>query len=221
MCAELNKIRNMAKTHEEIRELTARNLKRIREAKGLSQTKLAEMIDAYPSTLSAIEAGRKGLGKDLMSRICQALEVNAIEFTRDVHDLQSVPPPSGEIAVIALCEGGPSGFYEVPYSGGAGFRYIKRPYDVTDPGAYAVEIRGNSMAPRYEEGETVIASPEKEVHGGDYVVVQLLSGEMAIKRIKFHGGMIILSSINPAVDAWVCKPEEILAYHKVVWKKEK
>jgi len=211
---------NMAKTHDEIRHLTAANLKRIREAKGLSQTELARRINSHASTLNAIENEKQGLGKDLLVRICQALSVDAIEFTRNIHDMASIPPPSGEIAVISMCEGGPAGFYEAPYPNGGGFRYIKRPYDVTDPAAYAVEVRGDSMVPRYEPGETVIASPEKEVRSGDYVIVRMVSGEVAIKRIKFRDEIVILSSVNPAVEAWVCNPEEIVSYHKVVWKKE-
>ena len=203
----------------ELNVTLGRNLKRLRAEKGLTQEQLAELAETDKRYISAMENGR-GIGKELLLRLCDALGVSQQEFSRPFHDSHPVPPPSGEIAVISMANGGPSGFYEVPYAGG-GFRYIKRPYDVTDPGAYAVEIRGDSMTPRYEAGEMVIASPEKEVHGGDYVVVQMASGEMAIKKIKFHNGMIILSSVNPTVEAWVCKPEEIIAYHKVVWKKEK
>jgi len=203
-----------------MRKTVGANLARLRKAKNLTLESLAELANTTASCLSSIETGRKGLGPRLTVKLCNALKVDASELTRASQDIHSIPPPSGEIAVISMVNGGPSGFYEVPYAGG-GFRYIKRPYDVTDPGAYAVEIRGDSMTPRYEAGEMVIASPEKEVHSGDYVVVQLANGEMAIKRIKFHNGMIVLSSVNPSVEAWVCKPEEIVSFHKVVWKKEK
>jgi phage repressor protein C with HTH and peptisase S24 domain len=208
-------------TMADINILMGLNLRRLRESHNLTQAQLAELAGTTAGYISQLENGHQGIGKKLLSSLCKAFKVGASEFTRPIGNQTPVPPPSGEIAVISMCNGGPSGFYEVPYATGGGFQYIKRPYDVTDPTAYAVEIRGNSMSPRYEEGEMVIASPEKEVHGGDYVVVQLVSGEMAIKRIKFHKGSIILSSVNPSVEAWVCQPEEILAYHKVVWKKEK
>jgi len=215
------KIGRMAKTYDEIRTLKAANLKRIRLAHKLTQTKLANLISTYPSTLNAIEKGNKGLGNDLLVRICQALQVDASEFTRPIDDLKPIPPPAGQIAVISMANGGPQGFYEDAYPAGHGFSYIERPYDVTDDNAYAVEVRGISMSPRYEDGEIVVASPQREVRNGDYVVVKLATGEVMIKKIKFREGLIILTSVNPTVDAWVCRPEEVLFYHKIVWHKEK
>jgi len=217
----INKVRRMEITQTEMRKTIGTNLARLRKMKNLTLEGLAELASTTASCLSSIENGKKGLGPRLLVKLCNALKVDASEFTRVPHDIRKVLPPSGEIAVISMCEGGNSGFHESPYPNGGGFKYIKRPYDVIDPGAYAVEIRGNSMTPRYEEGEMVIASPEKEVHSGDYVVVQMVNGEIAIKRIKFHNGMVILSSVNPEVEAWICRPDEIVSYHKVVWKKEK
>ena len=211
----------MTYTADKVRVITGQNLRRLRLGRGWTLEKLAEMVDSSPQYISAIEGGKRGLGVNLLTRLCNVFNVEAAEFTMAGDNAKSVPPPSGEIAVISMVNGGPAGFYENPFADGGGFRYIKRPYDVTDPSAYAVEVRGDSMTPRYESGEMVIASPEKEVRNGDYVVVQLANGEMAIKRIKFHNGMVVLSSVNPTVEAWICKPEEILAYHKVVWKKER
>lgn len=204
----------------ELNIIMGANLKRLRAEQGWTQEYLAELVETDKRYISSMENGR-GIGRDMLNRLCRALGVTQQEFKRPISGGHPIPPPAGEIAVISMANGGPSGFYEAPFAKGGGFRYIKRPYDVTDPGAYAVEVRGTSMSPRYEEGETVIASPEKEVHNGDYVVVQMASGEMAIKRIKFHNGMIILSSVNPSVEAWICKPEEIIAYHKIAWKKER
>lgn len=54
------------------------------------------------------------------------------------------------------------------------FDYLARPPSLTeDPEAYAVEIVGESMAPRYEPGERVFVSPKAAVRVGDDVIVQL------------------------------------------------
>jgi SOS-response transcriptional repressor LexA len=54
--------------------------------------------------------------------------------------------------------------------------YVGRPQAVAgDPGAYAVEIVGDSMEPRYEPGERAIVSPRAQVRPGDDVIVQLKS----------------------------------------------
>jgi hypothetical protein len=54
---------------------------------------------------------------------------------------------------------------------------VRRPYDVRDPHAFAVEITGESMAPRYEQGDIVVCSPEKRWKSGDYCVVITADGE--------------------------------------------
>lgn len=54
--------------------------------------------------------------------------------------------------------------------------YVGRPQAVAgDAGAYAVEIVGESMIPRYEPGERTIVSPRSPVRPGDDVIVQLRS----------------------------------------------
>lgn len=63
-----------------IDKLIGQNLKRIRQIEGISQEKLAEMINTPATRLSAYETGREGMGKDIMSRICEALNIKPAEF---------------------------------------------------------------------------------------------------------------------------------------------
>ncbi|KAF0218832.1 MAG: hypothetical protein FD174_2615 [Geobacteraceae bacterium] len=218
---KITKVTRMDVTQDKMRKITGSNLARLRKGKKLTLEQLAEQANTNATYLSAIESGKKGLGPGLLIRLCNALKVDASEFTRPLDDFKPAPPPSGKIAVISMGKGGPEGYYEAPYPVGHGFDYIDRPYDVSDENAYAVKVVGDSMSPRYEEGEIVVASPQKEVHTGDYVVAKLSTGEVMIKKIKFREGLVILSSVNPSVEAWICKPREIVFYHKVVWKKEK
>jgi SOS-response transcriptional repressor LexA len=52
--------------------------------------------------------------------------------------------------------------------------YLARPQSLAeDPEAYAVEIVGDSMAPRFEPGERAFVSPKAAVRPGDDVIVQL------------------------------------------------
>ncbi|WJW80518.1 XRE family transcriptional regulator [Bartonella sp. TP] len=83
-------------------------------------------------------------------------------------------------------------------------------YDVLCPpslsntvGAYAVEIVGDSMSPRYEEGEIAYIDPLHPIRRGDYVVVQLKdNGSDAphafIKRYLFKTEYeLVLEQFNP------------------------
>lgn len=87
--------------------------------------------------------------------------------------------------------------------------YLSRPAGLSDDEAYAVEIVGDSMAPRFEPGERVFVSPKATVRPGDDVIVQLVDpngrGDMAdavtevlIKRfIRRTGAFVELKQFNP------------------------
>lgn len=91
--------------------------------------------------------------------------------------------------------------------------YLTRPSGlVGDKEAYAVEIVGDSMAPRFEPGERVFVSPRANVRPGDDVIVQLVDpnheGDMAgtvvevlIKRfVRRVGDSYELRQFNPPTD---------------------
>lgn len=60
--------------------LIGKNLRRLRLEKNISQESLAQMIGTTASRLSAYESGREGMGKDIMTRVCKALNVKPYEF---------------------------------------------------------------------------------------------------------------------------------------------
>jgi transcriptional regulator with XRE-family HTH domain len=60
--------------------LIGKNLRRLRKLAGISQERLAKLVGTTSTRLSAYENGRDGMGKDIMSRICKALNVEYYEF---------------------------------------------------------------------------------------------------------------------------------------------
>lgn len=63
------------KTKEDVRTVLGRNVKRYRKQKGLSQEKLAEIIDVSVKHLSTIESGSAFLSADLLQCISDSLDV--------------------------------------------------------------------------------------------------------------------------------------------------
>lgn len=103
--------------------------------------------------------------------------------------------------------------------------YIYAPPSVeaaTNP--YAVYVFGDSMSPRYDDGEMVIANPDLPYRKGNYVVVQLLTGEenvfeCYVKRFISFGKDLVLEQLNPpkGSDAMMRFPgERVHAIHKLV-----
>lgn len=85
--------------------------------------------------------------------------------------------------------------------------YIHRPANLARDGeAYALEIVGDSMFPRFKPGERVAVSPRSPVAIGDDVIVQLRGPDGDGERIKLvlikelvrrSGGYIELRQYNP------------------------
>lgn len=78
--------------------LIGKNLKRLRQERGLSQEKLAELIGTPATRLSAYEHGREGMGKNIMARICAVLNVRPYEFFLENNSLA----PATELEKKAL-----------------------------------------------------------------------------------------------------------------------
>lgn len=71
------------------------------------------------------------------------------------------------------------------------------------PDAYAVQISGESMWPRYEDGETVFVNPKRRPVKGDYVIAQIHIDEGSpphayVKRlVRRTDKELVLEQFNP------------------------
>lgn len=71
-------------------------------------------------------------------------------------------------------------------------------------GAYAVLVSGDSMSPRYEDGETCFVDPRRRVKKGDYVIAQIQFDESSpplayVKRfVRRNSVELVLEQFNPA-----------------------
>ena len=126
-----------------------------------------------------------------------------------------------DLPVVGRAGAGRGEFSEDGFPVGEGWRRVSRPYDLKDANAFGVEVRGNSMSPRYEDKEIVVCSPNKEWHSGDYCVVKTTSGEYLIKRVKQENGNLVLISIAHGYDPVIMPLADIAGIYRIVWKKER
>ena len=75
---------NMQWKVNDLDKLIAKNLRRIRNERGLTQEELGELAGGVEGTyLSQVENNLTGLGKDVMLRICNALNIQPYKFYID------------------------------------------------------------------------------------------------------------------------------------------
>ncbi len=187
----------------------------IRMSRGLTQAEVARRLRWSPPNYARIEKGRITPSLKSLEAIAEALEV-------PISDLATESVMSPEVPVVAFASAGPGvEFTDQGYPAGAGMYFLPRPPQFTDPNGFGVEVSGDSMIPKYEDGQVVLVDTRKKPVSGDYAVIGLMNGDKYVKRFREAGGRVILESVNPLYPPVVVEPHEVRFAYKIVWVKEK
>ena len=99
-------------------------------------------------------------------------------------------------------------------------------YDRTEPGPPGIqhekglwfEVQGESMEPRWFDGDLVFVHPDvKPLHGEFAVVAWDDYLEGAVKQVFYNSGKIVLKSLNPKVDPiLISDPEHQISFMAVI-----
>ncbi len=100
---------------------------------------------------------------------------------------------------------------------GVGFDHMAGPTDLTEANAFALEIRGDSMAPVFRDGAIVIVSPNQAANSGDFAVVRTKEGQSYFKMVWIESDQVRLTSINPAEPPMVFGKGDVRWIYPVVW----
>lgn len=167
------------------------------KAAGLTEGRVSQLLDPNQSfgersarnVASELRLGdryfEEGFGADATGEL----------FSSEVGD--AVPLKAiKRIPVIGDVKGGDEGYLEeLQHPVGFGEGYVE--YPTTDPNAYAVRVRGDSMHPRYRAGEFVIVEPNIAAQEGDDVVIVCANGRKMLKQLNWRrDGEVQLLSVN-------------------------
>ena len=87
--------------------------------------------------------------------------------------------------------------------------------DIKDENAFALEVKGNSMAPKIENGDIIVVSPKLESRSGDICVVRV-NDEDTVKRVKIDEQFVQLIPLNPEFEPMIIKKRDIGFMWRVV-----
>ena len=188
---------------------------RVRKSLGLNQAEVARRLEWSPPNYARIEKGRITPSLRSLEAIAGALEVPLSALTGE-------ELAGDEVPVVAFASAGPGvEFTDQGYPAGGGMYFLPRPPQFTDPNGFGVEVAGDSMVPKYEDGQVVMVDTRKRPVSGDYAVVGLMSGDKYVKRYRESGGVVILESVNPLYPPIVVEPSEVRFAYKIVWVRER
>lgn len=76
---------------------------------------------------------------------------------------------------------------------------------------FALQVKGDSMLPRFTDGDVVIVKKQEDIESGDIAIMLVNGDEATIKKVqKFEGGINLIPS-NTAYDVMTFTKEEILS----------
>ncbi len=124
------------------------------------------------------------------------------------------------VPLIGLAQAGAGGFFDdAGFPIGGGWDEIAFP-GIEDEHAYALEVSGESMAPLYRDGDTIVVSPaaSASLRRGDRVVVKTADGEVMAKELKRRTAkQVELRSFNPDHPDRVLDVNDIAWMARIVW----
>jgi SOS-response transcriptional repressor LexA len=118
--------------------------------------------------------------------------------------------------------GYPRDFTDMNYPRGIADDYVGCP-DVQDRDAFAARVHGDSMTPKYREGDIVIFSPQAAAKNGDDCFIRFSDGHTTFKRVFFEsaddgGSVIRLQPRNEKYRPQVVPSDQINGLYKAMYK---
>jgi repressor LexA len=204
--------------------------RRIREArlsKGLDQAKLAAKIDIATRTVQRWENAEQVPDSNYLMRIARATGVTAHwlltgegdMFARTSIESKIVPLPTNrykrvELVTVPLLSSVPGGAPNLFFHPDYVEKYITVD-NVNDANAFALVVKGNSMAPRIEDSDVIVVSPKQEAKSGDICVVRV-NDEDTVKRVRMEADYVQLIPLNPEYEPMVVRKKDVTFVWKVV-----
>jgi phage repressor protein C with HTH and peptisase S24 domain len=120
-----------------------------------------------------------------------------------------------------VAAGYPTDFNDLDYPVGIADDYVRCP-DLHDPNAFAVRVVGDSMEPRFHEGDIVIFSPALDVRNGDDCFVRFtMPHETTFKRVFFEHDKVRLQPRNERYSPTMIEGNRVDGIYRAVVRYER
>ncbi len=202
-------------------------LREARENKEMDQATLAGKAGVVTRTLQRWEKGEQVPDGVAITRLAKATGVQASWLLTGEGDIYALPPRPENMYLLPGSSRRKTRLVDLPLISAVPAGKVATLFhpeytddyvtvdDIKDPEAFALRVKGNSMATRIEDGDVVVVSPQQEARSGDVCVVRV-NGEDTLKKVKFEGNYLHLIPFNPEFDAVVVKRREVNFVWKVV-----
>lgn len=196
-----------------------------RQQRGMDQRTLAAKVDVATRTIQRWESSEQVPDSNYLMRLAKATGVNphwlltgmgTMVEQKDSNVLTVSTARYRKVSLISipLLSSVPGGAPSLMFHPDHVEKYITVD-DINDPNAFALQVRGNSMAPKIEDGDIIVVSPKHEARSGDICVVRV-NDEDTVKRIKLEDQFVHLIPLNPEFEPVAVRRRDVSTIWKVV-----
>lgn len=184
----------------------ARKLTLLLENHGMQQTKLAEIMHVDRTLISKYCTAKRLPSLKQVEKIGDIFGVST-DYLLSIEDKTIIKPKEKEIPVLGEVRAGqPTLIMEENIIG-----YEKVDENLSSKGdLFALKVKGDSMSPRFQEGDTVIVKRQPYAETGEVAVVLINGDEATIKVFKRNPNCIILQPLNSKYDNLVFTNDDII-----------
>ena len=189
----------------------------LRKERGLSQERLAELLNCTKQTISNYECNKRRPDYEMLEAIADVLNVPMAFFISKEEQREEldkiygiIPPKKRKGRIIPVLGTIPAGvpleaiedvldYEELPESMFSGGREY-----------FALKIKGDSMMPRYEDGDVVILRQQDSCESGQDCAVLVNGNDATFKRVRMNEKTLTLQPLNPAYEPMVYTTKEVV-----------
>lgn len=167
--------------------MSRNNLTKWRTDAGMTRKDLTEKLDISLASLSRIESGKQQPREDLIELILNIFQKKRAEFYADGSNVSPVSEGIVKVPVIDYSQA-------VLFAGGKApdllgdqlQKFILTNGDHSGM-AFALKIKGDSMLPKFEEGDMILVDPAVTPGPGDYVIARKKGGDVTFRKYRAAG----------------------------------
>ena len=180
------------------------NIKRLRAESGLTQDRLGELVGVTGKAVCSWELGLKTPRMPVIERLADLFGVSKTEIIEDAKSTPVSPitrvPILGRVAAGSGCLAGDNldGYENVPT-------------DIlsTEEEYILLNVKGDSMSPKIEEGDRLLIQLQPSVDSGSYAVVLIDDEDGVVKKVCYSKNRIELISENPYYPPRIFEDSEV------------
>lgn len=174
-------------------------LAELRKARGLTQQELAKYTELNRTRISNYELGIREPNLSIQLKLADFFNVTLDYLMDRENNSNNIIPVLGRVVAGIPLEAVEEiiDYEEIPQSMAKNGKY------------FALQIKDNSMEPKFSEGDVVIVRKQEDVDNGDIAIVLVNGNEATVKKIKKFDGGINLIPTNSEYEVITYTADEI------------